>query len=523
MAAFVPVFKLSQLPAGHMHQITFEEKPILLINVDDEIFAVDNACSHYGLPLHNGALSGHRLRCPFHHACFDVRNGDQLEAPGMDGLNTYPVKVEGDAILVMPTPTARRENSAPAPAPKDSTTYDYAIIGGGIAALNAILGIRENDPQGSIVMISREELTPYDRTNVSKGLLSGGAAVTDLTLKSDDFYDQYGVTRKMGQKVERLDPEKKIISLSDGTQLDYGKVLLATGGNPREIQLPGSNLKNIFLVRNAKDGDRAKSEVSADTEVVIIGGSFIGMEAAMGLGKLGGKITVVTPEPVPFANVFGPEIGGYVRDLHEAAGVTFRFGRMAESFRGSDRVSGVVLDDGTVLPAQVVIIGIGVIPATEFINGLSLDDDGGVPVNEFLATAVEGTFAAGDIARYPSQDEKLRIEHWKVAAQQGRVAGRNMAGAATAYGMMPFFWTNQQGVNFRYVGHATDYDQVLLDGEPGKGPFLAFYLKGGQLQAVLGVKRDAETAAIGELMAAGKMPAADALIGADWQGTLREA
>lgn len=523
MDSFTPVFKLSQLPAGHMHQVSVDDMSILLTNIDGEVFALENACSHFGLPLHNGALSGHRLRCPFHHACFDVRSGAQLEAPGLDGLRTFSVKVEGDSILVDPTPVAQPESTAPAAAPKATTQFDYAIVGGGITALNAIMGIREHDAEGSIIMISAEELTPYDRTHVSKALLEGGKSVDDLPLKPNEFYANLGVNLRMGSPVKTLNVRDKIITLEGGDKLTYGQVLMATGGTPRELPVPGSDLKNVFLLRRAGDGEAAKSRVKKDTEVVIVGGSFIGLEAAMSLGKRGANITVVAPETVPFSKVFGEKVGSYVRELHEAAGVRFQLGQKVHSFGGEGAVERVFLQNGTQLPAQVVIIGIGVEPETSYLHGLAVDADGGVQVDGHLRTNVADAFTAGDIARYPDREGALRIEHWKVAAQQGRVAGRNMAGANMPYTMIPYFWTNQQGVNFRYVGHGTDYDEIFLDGEPGEGPFLAFYLKDDHVQAVLGVKRDPDTAAIAELMESGKMPPVDRLIGQDWSALLGKA
>ncbi|MEM9261618.1 MAG: FAD-dependent oxidoreductase, partial [Bacteroidota bacterium] len=274
--------------------------------------------------------------------------------------------------------------------------------------------------------------------------------------------------------------------------------------------------ENVFTIRNAADGAAVRERVQAGTKVVIIGGSFIGLETAMSLGKQGGEITVVTPEEILLRGPFGEQVGKYVQQLHEEAGVTFKLGRRVQEFIGAKSVGSVVLDNGEQLPADLVVVGIGVRPATEYLVGLAVDKDGGLQVNNHLEARVNDTWVAGDIARYPSREGAVRIEHWKVAAQQGRVAGRNMAGAGEPYTMLPFFWSNQQGVNFRYAGHGTDYDQVLLDGTPGEGPFLAFYLKDNQVQAVLGVKRDRDTAAIAEQLSAGEMPAIGQLIGYDW-------
>lgn len=514
-----PVLKLSQLPVGHSHQIDHAATKVLLTNVGGKIYAVESKCSHFGLPLENAALCGHRLRCPFHHACFDVRDGSQLEAPGMDGLATFAVEVRDDAICIADGPSPAPSTAlAPAAAPATETHFDYAIIGGGVAAAEAVEGIREHDSDGSIVLLTREDLRPYDRTHVSKALLDGGKEMAQLPLRSEQFYADLGVKMLASTIVSEVNVVNKTITTLGGPTLNYNKVLLATGGTPRQLDMDGSALPEVHLMRRAEDGVAVRDKVSAGTKLVIVGGSFIGLEAAMSLGKLGAKITVVTPEETLFEGPFGKAVGDWVQGVHEAAGVAFRKGRTVEKIAGERHVTGVVLDNGDKLAAEVVVVGIGVKPETSYLVGLATDQDGGVQVNNHLAANVADVWAAGDIARYPDREGAVRIEHWKVAAQQGRVAGRNMAGAEQAYRMVPFFWSNQQGTNIRYVGHATDYDEIRFDGQPGSGPFLAFYLKGKHVQAALGVQRDADVAMIGELMNAGKMPDNAALVGYPWRG-----
>jgi len=512
------VLKLSNLPIGDSHQIDHGDYKVLLTNVDGTVYAVESKCSHFGLPLENAALNGHRLRCPFHHACFDVRDGSQLEAPGLDGIATFGVQIIDGEIHVSEAPLSKP--AAPGAGDfshkLDDGHFGYAIVGGGVAAANAVYGIRENDASGSIVLITSEDLPPYDRTHVSKALLDGGKDISDLPLHSEAFYRERGVTLLEKTTAEEVDVENKRITLSAGKTLTYDKVLLATGGSPRKLKVPGSDLGNIFTIRNAKDGKAAREQVSEGTKVVVVGGSFIGLEAAMSLGKQGGDVTVVSPEEVLFEGPFGKKVGKYVQQLHEAAGVTFRLGRKSAAFTGDGKVASVTLDNGEELPAEVVVVGIGVRPVTNYLRGLAGTSDGGLKVDNHLACNVADTWAAGDIACYPDREGAARIEHWKVAAQQGRVAGRNMAGAGEPYTMLPFFWSNQQGVNFRYAGHATEYNDILFDGEPGDGPFLAFYLRDEHVQAVLGVKRDADVATIAERMRAGEMPEFDGLLGTEW-------
>jgi len=517
-----PVLNFSQLPAGHTHQIEHNGEKVLLTNVEGTVYAVASKCSHFGLPLENAALCGHRLRCPFHHACFDVRDGSQLEAPGMDGIATYEVKVVGSRIHLADAP---RPVGQPSPAPETATGkadhFDYAIVGGGIAAANAVEGIRELDRDGNIVLLTRENLPPYDRTHVSKALLDGGKEIAQLPVRSERYYAERGVDLRESTIVSEVNVSAKTISVLGKDDLTYGKVLLATGGTPRQLELDGSALPEVHLIRRAEDAEVIRGKVKSGTRVVVVGGSFIGLEAAMSLGKLGANIYVVTPEETLFKSSFGKKVGDWIQQLHEAEGVEFCLGRKVEHIEGETSVTGVVLDDGNRLPAEIIVVGIGVKPATHYLTGLDTLDDGGISVDELLRTEDKSVWAAGDIARYPDREGSVRIEHWKVAAQQGKTAGRNMAGAGKDYTMVPFFWSNQQGVNIRYVGHATEYDHIEFDGTPGNGPFIAYYLKGNRVQAALGVKRDADIAAIGELMNVDKMPGKAKLVGADWPALLR--
>ena len=520
------VFTLSQLPAGHMHQVQVGDYDVLLANVNGAVYAVENKCSHYGFALSKGAMCEHRVRCPLHHACFDLRTGEQLEAPGMDGIATFAVELSGDDILVSAQPTATntpqvKDKPINIPVPQDRH-YDYVIVGGGAAAAYAVESIRGRDRQGSLLMISKEELPPYDRTKVSKNFLQENSATENLPLRDREFYRHLGVDFRAGTQVDSLDLREKKFSLAGGDRYTYGQVLIATGGTPRTLSVAGADLPGVHTIRQARDARLAREETTEGTPVVIVGGSFIGLETAMSLGKRGGQVTVVTPEEILFEKVFGAEVGKYVQQLHEDAGVTFKLGRKLQAISGGDRVTGVLLDDGSTLPAEVVIVGIGVTPATDFVRGIAYQDDHSLAVDGHLQLHAEGAYAAGDIATYPDREGMVRIEHWKVAGQQGRVAGRNMAGDKSPYQMTPFFWTNQQGINFRYVGHGTDFDRIVYDGQPGESPFLAFYVKDQHVQACLGVKRDADAAAVNELMALGKMPGVDKLKGQDWQARCRE-
>ncbi|CAH1000127.1 3-phenylpropionate/cinnamic acid dioxygenase ferredoxin--NAD(+) reductase component [Neolewinella maritima] len=522
----IKVFSLSQLPAGHMHQVAVGDYDVLLANVAGEVYAIENKCSHYGAPLTKGAMCEHRVRCPWHHAAFDLRTGEQLEAPGIDGVATFTVAVQDDDIMVSEQPTRTNkptltDSPLDIPIPSDQH-YTYVVVGSGAAAAYAVESIRGNDTTGSLLMVSKEMLPPYDRTKVSKGFMQDDMSKDKLPLRDADFYRKLGVHFMPGTRVQQLDLDAKSLQLPDGSTVTYDKVLLATGGTPRTLDQPGMQLRGVHTVRKAKDALQAREATSQGTKVVIIGSSFIGLESAMSLGKRGGDITVVSPDTTLFERVFGAKVGDYIQRLHEAEGVTFKLGRKTTALSGENRVTGVLLDDGSTLPAEVVIVGIGVTPATDFVQGIAFQNDHSLAVDGHLRVHANEAYAVGDIATYPDREGMVRIEHWKVAAQQGRIAGRNMAGQNEPYRMVPYFWSNQQGTNFRYVGHGTDYNDIVFDGVPGEGPFLAFYVKDDHVQACLGVKRDADTAAINELMALGQLPPVAELKGQDWLELCRQ-
>ena len=226
----IKAFSLSQLPPGHMHKVTIGEHDVLLSNVEGQVYAIENTCSHYGAPLSDGALCDHRVRCPWHHACFDVRTGEQLEAPGMDGVARFTVRIDGDNIMVSEQPEKKSVRHDVVKPAADLNKVDYLVVGAGVAAAYAVESIRAEDPSGSILMIGREALPPYDRTKISKAYLQEDMPTEKLPLRSADYYQRMGVNFLAGTQVQQLDLKAKQALLDNDTQVNYGKVLVATGG-----------------------------------------------------------------------------------------------------------------------------------------------------------------------------------------------------------------------------------------------------------------------------------------------------
>ena len=512
------VAKVGDLQDGTMRAVQVGEVKVLLARVDGRFHAVGARCPHYGAPLPEGALCGTRVICPWHHAAFDVTTGDLLEPPAFDALPCYPVRVEEDRVLVS-VPEKAPNRRVPTMVKRDPSDVRTAVIlGGGAAGYMAAQTLREDGFGGRVILITREDRLPYDRPNLSKDYLQGTAPAEWMPLRSERFFADHDIEVMRGKEVVRLDSAGKTIHFRDGGSLTFDVALAATGGVPREIADSGS--ENTFLLRSFDDAeaiiafvDRAKAASesrgsSAPVRGVVIGASFIGMEVAASLTKRGCAVTVVAPGAVPFEKTLGREIGALFQRLHESNGVQFRMGERAASFdRDGATVRAVVLQGGGRLETDLVIAGIGIDPATRGLEGVELAPDKSVIVDRRLRAA-DSVYAAGDIASFPAASGgHARIEHWRTALQQGRIAAHNMAGKPTAYDSVPFFWTRQLGVGLMYVGHAPRWDEILYQGDLEARNFLAFYVLDGRIAAVAGMNRARDMAAIEGLMIEDRMPA----------------
>jgi len=508
------VANINDLQDGEMQQVCVGETEVLLARVDGKFHAVGAHCTHYQAPLAQGVLSGNQVICPWHNACFSILTGDQQEPPGLDSLPHYQVRLEGENVIVSvpeSAPKVRTPSMAQFDLEADGRTF--VILGAGAAGAHAAETLREAGYQGRIVMVTYEDKLPYDRTWLSKDYLIGKVSREQMPLRSSDFYKNHNIEVLLNLQVVRVDVQAHSITFKDGDVLKYDALLLATGGKPRQLDIPGKDLLNVFTLRSFEDTEQILAAAKKGSQAVVIGSSFIGMEAAAGLTQQGLKVTVVSPESLPFKKILGEEIGRVFQQVHEEEGVSFRLGVKVTQFVGKDKVEAVILDNDTRIAADLVVVGIGVQPATEFLEGVELNPENkSVLVDEYLRAA-EGVYAAGDIARYPDwrTNETTRIEHWRIAAQQGRIAAYNMAGQGVKFRGLPVFWTMQFKFPLRYVGHAEQWDEIIFDGEPRDREFIAFYVKNNQVLAAATSKRDTETAAISELLRLNQMPTPEAL------------
>jgi apoptosis-inducing factor 3 len=485
------VAALTDLPDGGMRTVEVDDAKILLIRDGQTVHAVGATCPHAGAPLEQGIRNGERIVCPWHKATFCIRTGALLDPPAVDSLPHYEVRIDHERVLLTIPPLLQAE-AAPLP---DNRTF--AIVGAGAAGALAAQTLRQAGFNGRIVMLDQHNRVPYDRTVLSKYFLSGERNAEKSPLQSQSFYQQHRIERRTEQVIT-VDAAQKRIRCADGFILTYDAALLATGATPTRPNIPGATLDNVFLLRSRQDADALLAQAERSQRAVVLGASFIGMEVAASLRERGLDVTVVGKEAAPFEKQLGAQIGNAFVGLHRKRGVSFRLGQEIQAIEGDRSVQWVALSNGERLPADLVVIGFGVSPVTDYLEGVTLNPDGSVTVDATLKAA-DGLYAAGDIARFPYRQRPIRVEHWRVAEQHGMVAALNMAGRRTLYDAVPVFWTIQYLKRLDYIGHATDWDDIVVHGDLRKPKFLAYYVKDGKVVAAAGLDRDQDTAALIEL------------------------
>jgi NADPH-dependent 2,4-dienoyl-CoA reductase/sulfur reductase-like enzyme/nitrite reductase/ring-hydroxylating ferredoxin subunit len=467
-------------------------EPVLLVRRRDEVWAVAAACGHWGAPLADGIVVDCQIRCPWHHAWFDCRTGEAVGPPSPRDIVTWEVLREGDRVRV------GGKRKAPNPREARGGPASVVMVGAGAAADAAADTLRREGYRGSITLVGRDaEPVPMDRPNLSKDFLSGVAPEEWLPIRDTAFYGKHELTLVPGVEVAQLEPAAHRVTLGDGRTLEYGALLLATGAAPIRLDIPGASLPHVFTLRTLPETRGILSHVHVGRPAVVIGASFIGLEAAASLRARGMEVSVVAPDARPLERVLGPEMGDFVRALHEEHGVHFHLGRKPATITARD----VTLDDGTKLAAELVVMGVGVRPLTALAEAAGLTVDKGVVVDEFLRTSAPDVYAAGDIARYPVPGGSQRIEHWVVAQQQGQTAARNMLGRSERFRTVPFFWSSHYDVQINYVGHADRWDAIEVSGSIANRDATVGYRAGGRIVAVATIYRDRDSLRAAEAFA----------------------
>jgi NADPH-dependent 2,4-dienoyl-CoA reductase/sulfur reductase-like enzyme/nitrite reductase/ring-hydroxylating ferredoxin subunit len=460
------------------------DQDVLLVRSGPEIFAIDAHCSHYHGPLAEGLVVGDSIRCPWHHACFDLRTGEAARAPALTPLAVWRVEHDGDRILV------RQKQELPKPRGKGPVEAPgrIVIVGGGAAGFAAAEMLRRQEFGGNIVLVSDDSAPPVDRPNLSKDYLAGSAPEDWLPLRPDGFYAEAGIDLRLKSNVASIDTSARNVIIAGGGSIPYDRLLLATGAEPVRLPIPGADQPHVHTLRSLADCRAIIDAVNGARRAIVIGASFIGLEAAAALRARDIEVYVVAPEQRPMERVLGPEMGDFVRALHEEHGVIFHLGNTVVAIDGKR----ATLKSGGVLEADLIVVGVGVRPRLALAEQAGLALDRGVAVDAYLETSIPGILAAGDIARWPDphSGENIRVEHWVVAERQGQTAARNMLGQREAFDAVPFFWSQHYDVPINYVGHAEKWDEIAIDGDIAARDCLLKYKSRGRVLAVASIYRD---------------------------------
>jgi NADPH-dependent 2,4-dienoyl-CoA reductase/sulfur reductase-like enzyme/nitrite reductase/ring-hydroxylating ferredoxin subunit len=464
---------------------------VLLARVGDEYFAIGATCTHYGGPLTEGVVDGDTVRCPWHHACFNLRSGEALRAPALSPVACWNVERRGNKVVV--GDKVERDPLSPTyPVTTDRAKHprEVVIIGAGAAGSAAAEMLRRCAYEGRITVVDHDDNAPYDRPNLSKDYLAGNAPEEWIPLRPDGFYAEHKI-ELVRARVKGIDTKARTVDVEGRGPVRYDALLLATGAEPVRLPLQGNDLPHVHYLRTLADSRALIDAAKHAKRAVVIGSSFIGLEVAASLRARNVDVHVVGPDTVPLGRVLGDYLGGFIRSFHESHGVTFHLGRKPQRIEAD----AVVLDDGTRLSADLVAIGVGVRPRLELAEKAGLATDKGVSVNEYLETSVPGIYAAGDIARWPDahSSQRIRVEHWVVAQRHGQVAARNILGARERFDQAPFFWSAHYDVSINYVGHAEQWDEAKIDGDASKHDVSVRLNSKGETMALATIFRDEES------------------------------
>jgi len=494
---------------------------VLLLKIQDQVHATSSTCTHYGAPLVKGVLTPEgRLTCPWHGACFNVSTGDVEDAPALDPIAKYEVVEKDGAVYVKTTQEALKANRRFLNIKCASVSEDKVlVIGGGSGTLGAIEGLRGGGYTGKITVISKEGYQPIDRTKLSKALL---ADISKAAWRQKEFYKDASIDI-VEDEAKSIDFSGKKVSTKSGKEYEYSKLVLATGGTPRWLPLDGlkGDLGNVFLLRTLPDAQNILKAVGDNgKKIVVVGSSFIGMEVGNCLASMKNDVTIIGMEEQPMERVMGKKVGAIFRGLLEKNGVKFQMSASVDkatpSKNDSSKVGAVHLKDGTVLEADLVIEGVGVAPATEYLKGnssVTLEKDGSLKTDEsFAVDGLKDVYAIGDIATYPyhgpgGDGSPVRIEHWNVAQNAGRSVAHTINNPGSKpKPFIPVFWS-ALGSQLRYCGNTVGgYDDLILQGEPDKASFVAYYTKGETVVAVASMMKDPYMTQAAELMRRKVMP-----------------
>ena len=478
---------LAELPDGGKLVGHVGDEPVLVTRQGSEAFAVGAHCTHYHGPLDDGLIVDGAVRCPWHHACFDLRTGEAVRAPAFSPLDTWTVEQRDGKLFV------REKRARPSAKPRAALGEPnrIVIVGGGAAGFAAAEMLRRQQYGGEIVMLSSDDAPPVDRPSLSKDYLAGSAPEEWVPLSPPTFYSDNSIDLRLRSAVASVDVGAREIALAGGEKIPFDRLLLATGAEPVRPSIPGANSSDVLVLRSLDDSRAIIERAKTARRAAVLGASFIGLEVAASLRARNVEVHVVAPEQRPMERILGPEFGDFIRALHEEHGVVFHLQRTASAIDGKQ----VRLSDETVIEADLVVAGLGVRPRVGLAELAGLRVDRGVVVDAYLETSAPGVFAAGDIARWPDphSGESIRVEHWVVAERQGQIAALNMLGGRERFSAAPFFWSQHYDIPINYVGYAERWDEIAIEGSIAGKDCLARFKRDGRTLAVASIFRDVQS------------------------------
>ena len=472
-------------PEGGLLAGRVGDSEVVVARSGGRLYAVSATCTHLQAPLAKGLVAGGQVRCPWHHARFDLATGEAVGAPAFAPLGCFEVEERDGRIRVL-----GRRSPAPAPAVPSGAPERVLVVGAGAAGFACAELLSRRGVGERVIVLSDDADAPYDRTFCSKQYLSGKAERAATSMADEGAWP--GVTLRVGARAEAIDLDAREVVLAGGERIGWDALVLATGAAPRRPDLPGFDGAGVHVLRTLADADAIVAAAGGARRVAVVGGSFIGLEAAAAMVARKLAVTLVSPEPVPLARVVGEAAGGFVRDAHAAHGVDLRLGREASRYDG--RV--LTLDDGSQVEADLVLLGLGVSPRVALAEraGLRIDaETGGVEVDDRLRASAPGVFAVGDIAAFPgAAGARIRVEHWVHAQRQGQHVARLLMGEDAPFTDVPFFWTAQYDANLRYDGHVGEIGSTRVAGDVAAGDFAVTLVEDGRDGALVTVGRDLE-------------------------------
>jgi NADPH-dependent 2,4-dienoyl-CoA reductase/sulfur reductase-like enzyme/nitrite reductase/ring-hydroxylating ferredoxin subunit len=428
----------------------FDGEAVILVRQGEQVFATGAVCTHYGGPLAEGLVVDQTIRCPWHHARFDLRTGEAQGAPALNPVSCFNVLRHEGMVMV------KGKNASEFRVACKLNPSSVVIVGAGAAGAACADKLRAKGYAGPVTLAGDEEPGPVDRPNLSKDFLAGTAADDWIPLRTREYYESIKVDLITDDPAVRISPAEHKVSLRSGQTLSYGALLLATGAEPRSLPIDGADLPHVYRLRTLADCKAIIAKAQGARKCAVIGCGFIGLEVAASLRHRGLEVSVIGQDSVPLSKILGAELGRFIQKLHEQHGVRFFMDAKPRAIR-ADRVD---LGEGHFVEADLIILGVGVSPRTALAEAAGITVDNGVIVGETLRTSSADVFAAGDVARYPEHvsGELARIEHWVVAERQGQAVARSMLGIGGPYRETPFFWSQHYDVTISYVGNAASWE-----------------------------------------------------------------